>query len=465
MRTSLLAVIVCSAVLSGSKVVAATPVRIVVHAEKPRQEFQGLGCGVIYFERHVTSLAARGKNARQSELYDDMFAKVNTRYLQLMIRSQHEPQGFNRDPWSPRVDPANFKGYESTLAIAKAAKQRRPDIELLATLYSPPAWMKTNNSESGGGNQKGTLKPGMELAYVEYLWTFLAHMARNGCPIKYLAIVNECDWPHTTQPACYFTPEVYARLFKTAGEYLEKMAVKYPDVPRPLLVGPNNLGAPNAVHNFVPAMEKAAGKYLAVLAAHDYDTRGDRWGDMQRIAHGRPVWMTEWCARDPDASPGKIKSAVWYASMMHDAFAGGVNVWMAYDWVYPPQKGGESLIRVDWGRDYTLEKPYWVFRQWAAPLVPGMHVVASESSAAGIKATALASAKQGLVVHVVNTTDSAAEVQLGITGFRTSKVSANRQRTSAAENSATLPPLPPRGKGYADSLPPRSLTTYQFLLK
>ena len=53
---------------------------------------------------------------------------------------------------------------------------------------------------------------------------------------------------------------------------------------------------------------------------------------------------------------------------MHDAFTGGVNVWMAYDWVYPPRNGGEALIHVDWGNDYTLKKPYWVFRQWAAPL-------------------------------------------------------------------------------------------------
>ena len=351
------------------RVQAAPPARIAVHAERPRQEFQGLGCGVIYFEGHVTSLAARGKDARQGDLYDDMFGKVNARYLQLMIRPEHEPEGFNSDPWSPKVDPANFKCYASTLAIAKAARQRRPDIELFATLYSPPAWMKTNNSTSGGGEAKATLKPGMELAFAEYLWVFLAHMARNGCPIKYLAIANECDWPHT-QIGCYFTPADFTRVFKTVGQYLEKMAAKYPDVPRPLLVAPNSLGAPSAVERFIPALNKTAGRYLAVLAAHDYDPRGDRWGDMRRIARGRPVWMTEWCARDPDASPGKINSAIWYASMMHDAFSGGANVWMAYDWIYPPKKGGESLIRVDWGRDYVLEKPYWVFRQWAAPLSP-----------------------------------------------------------------------------------------------
>lgn len=330
---------------------AAPPARISVNPAKVRQEFQGLGCGAMFFEGHITSLAARGKDERQRELYDDMFAKVNTRYLHLMIRATHEPQNDNDDPWTPAFDPANFKYCEHALAIAKAAKERRPDIELFATLLTPPPWMKTNNEESGKG--KATLKPKLELEYAEYLWAFLAHMARHGCPVKYLAISNECDWDHT-QPGCFFEPDAHAKLFGIVGDSLDKMAVKFPDVPRALLVGPNTLSAPNAVKNYLPAMQRTAGKHLAVLAAHDYDMRGDRWGDMQKLARSRPVWMTEWCSRGEDDSTGQIKAAIDYGTAMHEAFSGGANVWMAYDWVYPKRNAGESLIHVDWGNDYTL---------------------------------------------------------------------------------------------------------------
>ncbi len=438
---------------------AAPPVRITVQPGKVRQEFQGLGCGAMFYEGHITSLAARQKDDRQRELYDDMFTKVNTRYLHLMIRATHEPQNDNADPWTPAFDPANFKYCEHTLAIAKAAKERRPGIELLATMLTPPPWMKTNNEESGKG--KATLKPKLELEYAEYLWAFLAHMARHGCPVKYLAISNECDWDHN-QPGCFFTPDDHAKLFEIVGDYLDKMAVKFPDVPRALLVGPNTLSAPGAAKSYLPAMERKAGKHLAVLAAHDYDMRGDRWGDLQKLSRGRPVWMTEWCARGDDESPGQINSGTAYASAMYDAFTGGANVWMAYDWVYPPRKGGEALIHVDWGKDYVLRKPYWVFRQWSAPLAPGMRVVACASSDAGIKATAFLSAKRELIVHVVNSTDDAAPVQLSIPG---SAAPAARQRTSATEDAATLAPLAASTAGYVDNLPPRSLTTFQFAVK
>jgi O-glycosyl hydrolase len=452
----------------------APAMRIVVQPGRVRQEFQGLGCGAIFYEGHITSLAARQKDARQKELYDDMFAKVPTRYLQLMIRPNHEPRNDNADPWTPAFDEANFKYCEHTLAIAKAARERNKEIEFLAILATPPTWMKTNDAESGGGKAKATLKPGLELEFAEYIWAFLAHMARHGITVKYVAISNECDWPHD-QPGCFFTPDAHAQLFKVVGEYLEKMAVKFPDVPRATLVGPNTLSAPGAVKNYIPPMLRRAGKFVEVLAAHDYDMRGDRWGDMRKLAGTRPVWMTEWCAREADESPGQINSATEYGRAMHEAFTGGANVWMAYDWVYPPRKGGEALIHVDWGNDYTLKKPYWLFRQWATPLVPGMHVVEATTTAAGggvavaagVKPTAFLSADgRLLIIHMVNVMDAEMRIVLGVAGGGAARTAAaDRQRTSATEDMVELPPLAPAGGAYGDLLPARSMTTYRLALK
>ena len=73
--------------------------------------------------------------------------------------------------------------------------------------------------------------------------------------------------------------------------------------------GPNTLSAPGAVKDYISGDRSARpAKYLRCSRAHDYDLRGDRWGDMQKLARGRPVWMTEWCARDADESPGQINS-------------------------------------------------------------------------------------------------------------------------------------------------------------
>jgi O-glycosyl hydrolase len=296
-------------------------------------------------------------------------------------------------------------------------------------------------------------------------------MQRNGAPIQYLSIANEPDWPHT-QPGYFLNPERYAALFKTVAEYLDKMAVRHPKVPRPKLVGPNTLSAPGAAKDYLPRLLKTAGRHLDVIAAHDYDQRGDRWGALRKLAGKRPVWVSEWCARKKDPSPNQINSATEYGQAMHEAFKGGANVWMAYDWVYPPRQSGEALIHVDWGKDYRLTKAYHLFRQWAEPLAPGMRVVetgivgpgASADGKAGVKPTAFLSAdNRSLVVHLVNAQDRAAPIALRLTGkWSTAATTRSRTRTSAKEDVAELPALMKTGGRFADTLPARSMVTYRF---
>ena len=164
---------VCALFAAQGGIQAQETTQITVQTAQVRQVFDGLGAGAIFYEGHITSLAARDKNERQQQLYDDMFARVPTRYLQLMIRETHEPQNDNDDPYTPAFDEKNFEYCKPTIQIAKAALKRQPDIQLYATLYTPPPWMKTNNDASGGGEARATLKNGLELELGEYVWAFL----------------------------------------------------------------------------------------------------------------------------------------------------------------------------------------------------------------------------------------------------------------------------------------------------
>ena len=442
-------------------------IQITVQTTRMKQDFEGLGAGAIFYEGHITSLAARDKKEKQEQLYDDMFTRVPTQYLQLMIRETHEPKNDDDDPYTPAFEEKNFEYCKHTIEIAKAALKRQPKIQFYATLYTPPPWMKTNNDASGGGEARATLKPGMELELGEYVWAFLAHMQKNGVPVQYLSIANEPDWPHT-QPGYFLTAEKNAALLKIVGEYLDKMAKKYPDVPRVKLVGPNTLSAPGAAKDYVPLALKSAAKYLDVIGSHDYDPRGDRWGGLRKLAGKRPMWLTEWCARKKDKSPGMIDSATEYGVAMHEAFAGGANVFMAYDWVYPPRESGEALIHVKWGEDYTLTKPYHLFRQWAEPLKPGMRVVEvgmAGRGVPGVKPTAFLAAEDSvLVVHIVNTSDKDAPMALKLTGKFSTATTAERTRTSATEDVKALPALAGTAGSFTDTLPARSMvTTAEFI--
>ena len=81
----------------------AAPTQVTVEDAKVLQSFDGLGCGAIFYEGHMTSLAARNKPEEQEKLYDAMFKDVRTDYLHLYIRHDHEPQNDNADPWTAGV--------------------------------------------------------------------------------------------------------------------------------------------------------------------------------------------------------------------------------------------------------------------------------------------------------------------------------------------------------------------------
>lgn len=435
---------------------------VTVDPDEVRQVFEGLGCGVIYYEAHITSFARRKKYELQEQLYDDMFSRVRTRYLQLMIRETHEASNDNDDPFLPEFKDEDFAYCEHTIAIAKAALKRQPEMQLHATLYTPPPWMKTNNDASGGGVSCATLIEGLELELAEYIWAFLAHMQKNGVPVRYLSIANEPDWRHT-QPGYFLEPEQHAALLKAIAEYLDAMADEHPEVSRPRLVAPNTLSVRHAVHRYVPRMLESAPGYLDVVASHDYDWWGDRWDLLCELSRPRSVWMSEWCARDKDNSPGKINSAMEYGKSMYEAFRGGVNVYMMYDWVYPPHPGGVAMIYVNWGQDYVLSKPYYFFRQWAEPLEPGMRFVETEIGDGGsgdVKVTSFVNTNGTmLVVHAVNTGGSDETVSFGLAGGFAGTVTADTMRTSGDENMVVLPSYTGSGM-FTNTLPGKSITTY-----
>lgn len=401
---------------------AAEPTVVTISPEQVRQEFQGMGCGAIFYEAHVTSLGKNGRAEEQEKLYDDIFSKVRTDFLQLQIRWGHEPKNDNDDPYVQNFDPKDFAYCEHPLEISAAAKKRNSNMKLYAVLYTPPPWMKTNNDAGGGGKTKATVKPGLELEVGEYVWAFLAHMQKHGQPIDYLSISNEADWGHD-QPGYFLTTEQHTQLFVKIAEYLDEMSRRHPEVPSPKLVAPNMLSAVDTANHSLPALLAAAADQVDVVGNHDYDRRGHRWAKMREVAGDKPLWMTEACFNGVDKSPGLINSAGEFWLYMTEAFNEGVNVWMAYDWVYPPRQGGEALIHLNWGKSYYHTKIYHGFRQWCAPLVPGMRIVdskvsgefASDIAKPGVKASSfISSDKTKLVVHVAAVQDQDAEIEIRI---------------------------------------------------
>jgi len=463
-----------------SQAQAQTEASLKVHPDQKLQAFDGMGCGSIFYGGHITSFSKRNKNKLQQKFYDELFSDVRTNFLHVMIRPDFEAANDNDDPYLAEFADDAFKKNQDLLEVCRAAKKRRPDMKIYATLYTPPPWMKTNNAATGAGKKKATLKDGLNLECAEYMWAYLKHMHDQGQPVDYLSISNECDFTHT-QPSYFLNANRHAKLFKVVVKYLDEMQSRFPDVPQPLLVAPNGISAINAAKRFLPALGTDGNAQVDVIGSHDYDRRPGRWEALRKMAGDRPVWCTEWCWNGKDWSPGLIQSANSSWSSMTDGFNAGLNVWMAYDWTYPPRPGGgEAMSLVEWGKSYEHTKMYYSFAQWCNALEPGMHVVKSKMTApeipivtaqrgvtknrhAGVKACAFSGGpKNQLVIHVVNLQAEESELTLQVTGAAHKNAVATVTKSSAKESNQAQPEIALKEGKLVDRLKPNEMATYVF---
>ncbi|HET9957223.1 MAG TPA: glycoside hydrolase family 30 beta sandwich domain-containing protein [Polyangiaceae bacterium] len=94
---------------------------------------------------------------------------------------------------------------ERLIPYIQAARSIRPDLKLWGSAWTPPTWMKTNQSFDSGAMKDDTL---VYAAYALYLARFVEEYAREGLNISMLVPQNE-PGQLTRYPSCDWTPNQY----------------------------------------------------------------------------------------------------------------------------------------------------------------------------------------------------------------------------------------------------------------
>lgn len=105
------------------------------------------------------------------------------------------------DPDMKRFSIAHDREY--ILPMLRQARKINPDLYLFSSPWSPPGWMKWNNSMLGGA------MPRLHLAaYAQHFLKFLQDYEAEGVPIQAITIQNEIDTDQNgIMPACTWSQE------------------------------------------------------------------------------------------------------------------------------------------------------------------------------------------------------------------------------------------------------------------
>jgi len=359
----------------------------------------------------------------------------------------------------------NFEGDKDQIWLMQQAKLIEQDIRFMSTVWSPPRWMKTNNSTAGGGSVWPHFYPNFAKYLAEYS---LQYKSRFGLDIYAISPANEPDaatnydssqW--TGQQFRDFTRNYVAPIWKEMGvksKYIiPETSFWAEDFAVPSLNDPPNPLLPSA-HERVD-----------IVAAHGYGRDSNPKPFPRSQAMGKTVWQTEYSRLGLTSDDPSIDNGLLWAKRTHDFLTGPevslFNQWWLNTGVGDTDKTEEGLIGIHVDRTdpanfkytYTANKRLWTMGNWSRFVRPGWKRIGATGGDTPV--TAFRDPATGRFAAVaVNATASAQPVSLRLNGFAAPNVVP--YTTSATQNLAAGAPIDTTGGALNATLPANSVTTF-----
>jgi glucosylceramidase len=207
-----------------------------------------------------------------------------------------------------------------------------PQLRIIASPWSAPAWMKTSANLIGG-----TLLEQYEPTYAAYLARYVDSMRALGIPIFALTVQNEPAFEPLTYPGMLLSAEARARII---GQYLGPMLAG--EASPPVILGwDHNWDEPDQPMTVLSDLDAA--RDMAGIAWHCYRGSPATQTEVHRAFPRKNVYLSE-CSSGDWASIRKDR-LLWYARDVLMAsiknWAGGLLYWnLALDQRHGPHAGG-----------------------------------------------------------------------------------------------------------------------------
>jgi len=289
---------------------------------------------------------------------------------------------------------------EYIIPLIKKAIEINPDLKVMASPWSPPAWMKTSRSLIGG-----SLREECYDVYARYFVEFIKAYEKEGIPIYAITVQNEPLYVPKEYPGMFMSPEAQAIFI---NEYLGPLFEKENIDTLILCYDHNwdNIEYPEIVL-------KKAGKYVAGTAWHVYGGDHSAMTKIKVKFSDKEAWLTE-------ASGGEWVPPFFdaFADQMTHIIRGTRNfaksiVWwnMALDQNNGPTVLKHStcrgIVTIDTDKkDITYNVDYYTMGHISKFVQPGAYRIESTNIQSIIETTAFKNPNDSIVLIVYNRTNN-----------------------------------------------------------
>ena len=333
----------------------------------------------------------------------------------------------NSNQWSTNVHAAK-KAYDM-------------GVKIIASPWSPPASMKTNNSLIGGELREDAYDD-----YAAHLDAFADYMASNGAPLYAISIQNEPD-ANVSYESCDWS----------ATQLLNFMKNNAASIDAPIMMPESQ--------NFVHALSDPtlnnpeAAANVSIIAGHIYG--GGKTKYPLAESKGKEVWMTEYLINSDGNGPNmdtSLTAALLTAKSISDCMKADMSV---YVWWYIVRFYGPIADGTYVNKGKVTRKGY-VMSQFARFIRPGFYRVESsiDPSINDVDVTAYKDTSSSKVVIVaINSGDTQAEPVFRIQNG-TGTITFTPYTTSEFKNCEKGDDFVVTGDNFTLTLEPSSITTF-----
>src|SRR4051794_37880240 len=224
---------------------------ITIDPSQTFQRIEGFGASITDSSAHLLA-ASRYRDSIMRDLFDPR-GGLGLSYLRQPMGASDFVAGphYTYDDLSPGRTDFAMKRFSiahdraQILPLLREARRLNPALKILGTPWSPPAWMKTNDSLVGG---RFVDDPRYYAAYAKYFVRFVDEYRKAGVPIDALTLQNE---PQNRNPSAYpgmdFRDTEEAKLVKAVGPALQRAglgATKLLGYDHNWSLHPNDVGPP-----------------------------------------------------------------------------------------------------------------------------------------------------------------------------------------------------------------------------
>lgn len=368
------------------------------------------------------------------------------------------------------------KGHRAAtfLKFAKAVKKINPDIKLIGSVWTPPPWMKVNDSITGdrsdaiqgdryehdGRALTNRVKPELFHHFARWIVEMVKLHESEGVGFYAVSIGNEVMF---TQPfdSCVWTPTDYATVVGILGDMLDAQGLGHVKIFGPETMTGHNWSTANPLYIRKIMANPAAARAFDIFATHGYTDGFQTDASSQSAAefyhlidqYGLPFWITEG-GTGGHAWPQPLTGL---AAMLHNALVAG-HASAVVAWQISESQPNEHGLMVK-GRMTPKTR---VAQQYFRFVRPGAVRVGASPSDGTVKASAYVHERDHtLTIILTNPTDADQRLTLAVSPVPEGLEAMRGRRTSATESFDRLAPVAVDGGTLTLTLPAQSITTLQ----